>query len=132
MGDEITYTFKETNTVHVTLSNITIEDLLPGIVISGNESPITLDPEDSDDTRFTAIYTVWEDDIANRGVFNHATVTGEDARGDEVYDEDEEERGMLVRPVAEDDEKEGVTAGRPRRVEERTANYAQGDCGPVW
>src|SRR5690625_7943583 len=84
MGDEITYTFKVTNTGNVTLSNITIEDLLPGIVISGNESPITLDPGESDDTHFTATYTVSEDDIANRGVFNHATVTGEDPKGDEV------------------------------------------------
>src|SRR5690625_7624969 len=68
MGDEITYTFKVTNTGNVTLSNITIEDLLPGIVISGNERPITLDPEESDDTHFTAMYTVQEEDIANRGV----------------------------------------------------------------
>src|SRR5690625_3992215 len=93
MGDEITYTFKVTNTGNVTLSNITIEDLLPGIVISGNESPITLDPEDSDDTHFTAIYTVSVDDIAKRGVLNHATVTGEDPKGDEVNDDDEEEIG---------------------------------------
>src|SRR5690625_4768390 len=131
VGDEITYTFKVTNTGNVTLSNITIEDLLPGIVISGNESPITLDPEDSDDTHFTATYTVSEDDIANRGVFNHATVTGEDPKGDEVNDDDEEDVVILVPPVAEDDEKEGGTPGNPIMVEDITENDTPGNCGPL-
>lgn len=75
VGDVIPYTFVVTNTGNVTLTGITLADVLPGVTISGG--PIaSLAPGAVDGTTFTATYTVTAADIAAGEVVNTATVTG--------------------------------------------------------
>ena len=88
MGETIAYAFAVTNTGNVTLYNITITDLLPGIEITGG--PIAqLEPGETDSTTFTAIYHITQQDIDNLEVVNHATATGADINGTEVTDDAE-------------------------------------------
>ena len=76
VGDPIRYSFTVTNTGNVTLSNVTLTDTLPGIVISGG--PIaSLDPGASDAATFTATYALTAGDLAAAAVTNQATVTGD-------------------------------------------------------
>ena len=71
-GDIITYTFTVTNTGNVTLSNVTVTD--PKVTVSGG--PITLAPGASNNSTFTAVYTLLQSDI-DAGIFtNIATATG--------------------------------------------------------
>jgi gliding motility-associated-like protein/uncharacterized repeat protein (TIGR01451 family) len=84
VGETISYTFTVTNVGNVTLTDIMVDDALPGIVVSG--SPIILAPGDSDNTTFTAVYTITKSDIDNGSVVNSAVVTGEDPQGDPVSD----------------------------------------------
>ncbi|MGK0386630.1 MAG: gliding motility-associated-like protein, partial [Patiriisocius sp.] len=84
-GQTISYVFIVTNTGNVTLYNITLEDPLPGIIISGG--PIAeLIPGEVDDSTFTAEYTVTQADINAGKVINQAIATGETGDGDEVTD----------------------------------------------
>ena len=57
-GDEILYSFEVQNTGNVTLTDITLDDPLPGLSLTGGPIPI-LAPGDSDTTTFTASYTSW-------------------------------------------------------------------------
>jgi uncharacterized repeat protein (TIGR01451 family) len=83
--ETISYAFTITNTGNVTLYNITIDD--PKVSVTGG--PIaSLAPGASNNTTFTAIYTLTQDDI-NLGVFsNTATVNSTDPNGDPVSDSD--------------------------------------------
>ena len=84
VGETIDYTFTVTNTGNVTVSNITISDPLPGIILSGGS--IDLNPGD-DDSTLTATYTLTQADIDNGGVSNQATATGDSPTGtDDVSD----------------------------------------------
>jgi gliding motility-associated-like protein/uncharacterized repeat protein (TIGR01451 family) len=85
VGETISYVFIVTNTGNVTLYNITLEDPLPGIIISGG-SIAELTPGEVDDTTFTAEYTVTQADINAGKVINQAIATGETGDGDEVTD----------------------------------------------
>ncbi|PVW16333.1 DUF7507 domain-containing protein [Marixanthomonas spongiae] len=88
-GETISYAFSVTNTGNVTLYNITIEDPLPGIEIQGG--PIaSLAPDETDDTTFTAIYSINDADIEAGQVINQATVIGEDEQGTSVTDESDD------------------------------------------
>ena len=82
VGETITYTFDVRNTGNVTITNISITD--PLVTVTGG--PIDLDPSETDDTTFTAIYTITLSDINAGGVTNSATVSGEDPSGDTVLD----------------------------------------------
>ena len=84
IGETISYTFTVTNIGNVTLTDVTIDDPLPGIVISG--TPIILLPGESDNTTFTAVYTLTKYDIDNGKVINSAVVTGMDPQGNAVTD----------------------------------------------
>ncbi len=88
IGDTVTYSFTVTNTGNVTITNITIADPLPGIVVTGG--PIDLAPGAFDDMTFTATYSITQDDIDAGGVYNLATATGQDTNGDNVTDESED------------------------------------------
>src|SRR5690606_26347193 len=80
VGETIEYAFSVTNTGNVILYNIMIEDPLPGIEINGG--PIAeLEPGETDNTTFTATYTITQQDIDNQEVINQAIVTGEDTDG---------------------------------------------------
>uniref|UniRef100_UPI0028747B1C DUF7507 domain-containing protein n=1 Tax=Aequorivita marina TaxID=3073654 RepID=UPI0028747B1C len=88
IGETISYSFAVTNTGDVTLYNITIEDLLPGIEMSGGPIEVLL-PGETDSTTITGTYTITDGDIIKGQVENFATVTGEDYFGITVNDDSE-------------------------------------------
>ena len=66
-GDTITYTFTVKNSGNVTLTNISLTSLTPGLTISGG--PIaSLEPGESDSTTFTASYTLSQE-VIDQGSF---------------------------------------------------------------
>lgn len=83
-GETIAYSFVVTNTGNLKLSNITIKDPLPGIVMSGG--PISLSPGESDSTTFKGTYTIKQSDINAKKVSNQAFATGENIFGVTVSD----------------------------------------------
>jgi len=85
VGDVISYSFTITNTGNVALNNILISD--PSAVIAG--SPIeSLSPGETDNTSFTAIYTITQTDLETRSLTNTASVTGLAPDGSTVSDDD--------------------------------------------
>ncbi len=83
VGDQISYVFAVTNTGDVTLTDVSVTD--PLVVVSGGPI-VTLAPGDTDDTTFTAAYTITQADVDGGEVVNSATVTGSDPAGDPVTD----------------------------------------------
>ncbi|MCB0452471.1 MAG: gliding motility-associated C-terminal domain-containing protein, partial [Aequorivita sp.] len=83
VGETISFAFAVTNTGNVTLYNVTIADLLPGIELFGGPIAV-LQPGETDSTTFTAIYAITQQDIDNGEVVNLATATGVDIDGTEV------------------------------------------------
>ena len=83
-GENIIYTFVITNTGLVPLTNITINDPLPGVVMSGG--PISLGVGGVDSTSFTGVYTITTQDVINESVTNQATVYGTSPTGGIVND----------------------------------------------
>jgi gliding motility-associated-like protein/uncharacterized repeat protein (TIGR01451 family) len=83
-GETITYTFKVANVGNVTLTNISIVDPLPGVIVSG--SAITLESEEFDESTFTATYVITQDDINYGSVSNQASVFGTSPKGVVVED----------------------------------------------
>jgi len=86
-AEKINYTFTVANTGEVTLTNITLIDIVGGVSISGG--PITsLAPGNSDNTTFIGTYTLTQADI-DAGMFtNIASVTGAPPVGSNVSDTD--------------------------------------------
>ena len=81
LGDVISYVFTVENTGNVTLTNIEVQDALPGLTLVGG--PIaTLAPGDVDTTTFTATYEITQADLDAGFVENSATVSGEAPSGD--------------------------------------------------
>ncbi|MCC5922119.1 MAG: DUF11 domain-containing protein, partial [Cyclobacteriaceae bacterium] len=79
-GDQITYTFAVENTGNVSIDGISLSDPLPGVTVSGG--PIgTLEAGATDNTTFTATYTITQADIDAGEVNNTATVSGTDVFG---------------------------------------------------
>ena len=72
LGETINYTFLVNNIGNVSLSNVHITD--PIVTVDGG--PITLAPNESDSTTFSATYTITQDDINNEEVINQATAFG--------------------------------------------------------
>ncbi|KAF2511958.1 T9SS type B sorting domain-containing protein [Flavobacterium foetidum] len=83
-GETITYKFTVTNTGNVPLKGITLKDPLTGVVVSG--SPIDLDVNESNDSNFTAVYKITQEDINRGSITNQASVSGNSARGVMVED----------------------------------------------
>ncbi len=85
IGDVISYTFVVTNDGPFTLTNITLTD--PDVSVSGG--PIaSLAPGASDNSTFTATYTITQEDIDAGEFINTATVTGLSLVGESVSDSD--------------------------------------------
>ena len=85
LGQEVAYSFTITNTGNVTLTNVRLEDPLPGLTLTG--SPIaTLAPGETDSTNFTAIYPVAQSAINAAKIENSATAFGTPPTGPEVSD----------------------------------------------
>ncbi|MGB4847852.1 MAG: hypothetical protein WBP41_08035 [Saprospiraceae bacterium] len=97
-GDQITYTFTVMNTGNVTLTNVIVTD--PLVTIIG--SPIaSLAPGGSDNTTFSATYTLQQAEI-NAGTFtNIATVTGTPPTGTNVTDTDDDTKPLNAHPSIE-------------------------------
>ena len=87
-GETITYKFTVTNTGNVPLVGITINDPLPGVVVSGQA--INLGVNESNETNFTAIYKITQEDINRGSVSNQATVKGSSERGVVVEDQSDD------------------------------------------
>lgn len=84
VGENIIYTFVITNTGLVPLTNITLSDPLPGILVTGG--PISLGVGNVDSTSFNATYAVTVQDIINGSISNQATVFGTSPSGIIVND----------------------------------------------
>uniref|UniRef100_UPI00261F133D DUF7507 domain-containing protein n=1 Tax=uncultured Winogradskyella sp. TaxID=395353 RepID=UPI00261F133D len=81
LGDIISYVFIVENTGNVTLTNIEVQDVLPGINLMGG--PIAqLVPGEIDATTFTATYEITQADLDVGSVTNSASVNAEGPRGD--------------------------------------------------
>ena len=85
LGDPISYVFAVRNTGNVTLTNVTLDEALPGAVVSGGPV-LTLAPGVTDSTTFSADYAVIQDDIDAGEVENQATVTAQDPDDNDVTD----------------------------------------------
>ena len=81
--------FAVTNTGTTTLYNITLDDPLPGIVISGGPIQVLL-PGEIDNTTFTASYVITQVDIDMLMVVNQAIAVGQDGDGNEVTDDSDD------------------------------------------
>jgi uncharacterized repeat protein (TIGR01451 family)/gliding motility-associated-like protein len=88
VGETISYSFVVTNTGNVPLYNVTVTDLLPGVVLEGN--PIaTLGVGESNSAAYTATYTLTAADLVAGEVVNQAVVSGVSISGEPVEDMDE-------------------------------------------
>lgn len=82
-GEIIEYSFSVLNNGNITLHSITVED--EKVSMMGGEIE-SLQPGESDNTTFTASYTVTEQDILNGGILNSALAKGIDPRDSLVTD----------------------------------------------
>ncbi|MNS30369.1 NPCBM-associated, NEW3 domain of alpha-galactosidase [compost metagenome] len=87
-GETITYKFTVTNTGNVPLVGITVNDPLPGVVVSGQA--INLGVNESNETNFIAVYKITQEDINRGSVSNQATVKGSSVRGVVVEDQSDD------------------------------------------
>jgi hypothetical protein len=91
VGETIDYTFTITNTGTVTLTDITVTDLL--VQVDGG--PIaSLAPGEMDNMTFTASYTLTQADVDAGGVSNQALATGTDPNGDDVTDMSDDDSNL--------------------------------------
>ena len=85
VGETITYTFTINNTGNVPLINVNIVDILPGLVMIG--SPIAvLEVGGSNNSNYSATYTITQEDITRTSVTNQAEVSGTSVNGEIVKD----------------------------------------------
>ena len=89
VDETISYTFTVINTGNVTLTDITVTD--PLVSVSGGPLA-TLAVGSSDDTTFSATYSITQADIDNGSVSNQASVTGTSPSGtvSDLSDDDSE------------------------------------------
>ncbi|QXP79699.1 gliding motility-associated C-terminal domain-containing protein [Winogradskyella sp. HaHa_3_26] len=88
LGDLISYVFTVENTGNVTLTDIVVQDNLPGLNLLGG--PIAqLIPGEIDTTTFTATYEITQADLDAGNVINSATVISEGPRGDLIDPSDD-------------------------------------------
>ncbi len=85
VGETISYIFSVTNNGTSILYNITLDDPLPGIVMSGGPI-LELLPGVTDNTTFTATYAITQADIDALMVVNQAIGVAQDDEGNEVTD----------------------------------------------
>ncbi|MCF6273668.1 MAG: hypothetical protein L3J37_10870 [Rhodobacteraceae bacterium] len=85
VGDVISYSFRIENTGNVTLTNVTLSDVLAGLVMTGG--PIaSMAPGDVDTATYSATYVITQDDINAGEVINSATTSGTPPTGPAVTD----------------------------------------------
>ncbi len=81
VGDRIDYTFEVENTGNVTLTNVTVEDTVGGVTISGGPLA-SLAVGATDSTTFTGYYYITQDDIDAGHFFNTATADSDESEPD--------------------------------------------------
>ncbi len=84
-GDTIEYRFTVRNTGNIPVSNVTLQDSLPGVTVAGGPVPL-MDAGDTDTTTFTATYVITPADVLAGRVENQATVRGTASNGANVSD----------------------------------------------
>ncbi|KAF2512649.1 DUF7507 domain-containing protein, partial [Flavobacterium foetidum] len=82
VGETIRYSFEVKNTGNETLTNVTITDNLPGLILSGG--PITLAPGEINSTNFVGVYAITKADIDAGSVTNQALAEGTTPSGEKV------------------------------------------------
>ena len=84
-GETITYAFSITNTGTAALTNVSVSDPLPGIVITG--TPIaSLAPGATNTSAYSATYTLTQANIDSGSIGNRATVTATPPVGPAITD----------------------------------------------
>ncbi len=97
-GDQINYVFTVTNTGNVTLTNVTLTD--PLVTMMGG--PIaSLAPGASNNSTFTATYTLLQSDIDAGTFTNVAAATGTPPIGADVTDTDDDTQPLNAAPSIE-------------------------------
>ena len=86
-GDTVAYTFTVANTGNVTITNITISD--PIVTVTGGPLA-SLEPGMTNNTTFTAVYTITQSDIDEGAVYNLAFVEGTAPDGSTVVEDSED------------------------------------------
>lgn len=81
INETITYSFKVTNTGNIPLYNITLSDVLPGLVINTLTGSLSLEPGESNNSFFSATYTILLEDLSKKSVTNVATIAAESSTG---------------------------------------------------
>ena len=84
IGDQIAYTFTVENNGNEVITDITLSDPMPGVILQGG--PINLAPGEIDNFSFTGIYNLTEDDLLRGSVVNQAFATGRNPDGLEIID----------------------------------------------
>jgi large repetitive protein len=87
-GDTVTYNFRVQNTGNVTLTGVTVKDMVPTAPVSGG--PISLTPGQVDTTTFTAVYTLTQVDIDRGSVSNTAKAEGTSPSGVVAVDQSDD------------------------------------------
>src|SRR5690606_23113636 len=82
-GDSIEYTFIISNDGNVTLDNVVLTDPLYNIIYG----PLTLEPGEKDTSYY--IYVTVQDDVDNGGIYNIATVFGDDPNDNQLSSQDD-------------------------------------------
>ncbi|WP_299129314.1 gliding motility-associated C-terminal domain-containing protein, partial [uncultured Winogradskyella sp.] len=104
IDDIISYVFTVENTGNVTLTDIEIQDVLPGLTLIGG--PIAqLLPDEIDSTTYTATYQITQADLDTGFITNSATVSSE-APGGDVNDSNDDIRDTSDDPNDENDNDE--------------------------
>ncbi|HBR55826.1 MAG TPA: hypothetical protein DEA82_17210, partial [Flavobacteriaceae bacterium] len=83
VDETISYSFEVKNTGNVTLTAVTINDDLVNVI----GGPITLAPDETDTTTFTAVYSITQADIDAGEVVNQAVAMGTAPDGTVVEDD---------------------------------------------
>ncbi|MGJ9412632.1 hypothetical protein ACHAAC_07960 [Aeromicrobium sp. CF4.19] len=100
-GDLVEYDFSVTNTGNVTLTDVSLDDPLPGLsdVVFGDWPGETGVLEPGESVTATATYELKQPDVNAAGVDNTVTATGTPPAGDPVDDSDEERVDLPSAPA---------------------------------
>ncbi|WP_158980750.1 Ig-like domain-containing protein, partial [Flavobacterium sp. I-STPP5a] len=97
-GETITYSFAVSNTGNTPLNNVTVTDVLPGLILSGNS--ISLLPVGAtNNTAYQGVYRLKQSDINLGSVTNQATATGVTPLGLVVSDLSDDSSALSDRPT---------------------------------
>ncbi|MFV8355814.1 gliding motility-associated C-terminal domain-containing protein, partial [Flavobacterium sp. XS1P32] len=97
-GESITYSFAVSNLGNTPLSNVTVTDVLPGLILSGNSIPLLLVGA-TNNTAYQGVYRLTQADINLGSVTNQAKATGVTPLGAIVSDLSDDSNNLSDRPT---------------------------------